>query len=107
MEIFLWIILVLFGLKVLNNFVSAYMFLKQREGEGFSILPVLVLDFVLVLLLSFASVFVEVDYWAYGFWGTLLATFGLVVFSYLHFFVVVMIGGAIAKKRGNGGLETK
>lgn len=93
---FIFLVLTLiFCVKVLLNLIVAYNFLRAEVGTSFTFMPFLLVDCFLVVLLTGFSVVVRTDYWQLGLWGTFKVSCGMVLISYIHFVVVMAIGGVL------------
>ena len=91
MTIIVHILLVLLALKCVFNLTLPYALLRKKEGEGVSFMPYIeVILFPLVVAVSFAT--------GGGSWTSQpkvvgIAAGALVIGSYLHFVLVMLVGG--------------
>jgi hypothetical protein len=97
----LFVVLLLFTLKVAWNFMVPYIlasrFMKAKGGQvsGISLMPFLE---VILLLLACGLSFIDGSVWPYGAQRVFLLGGGVLLASYVHFFVGGMIAGWIVSR---------
>lgn len=91
MTVIVYILLVLLALKCMYNLTLPYTLLRKKEGEGISFMPYI--ELLLLALAVAASVAAGGSSWTSQWKVVGLVAGALVVGSYLHFVLVMLVGG--------------
>ncbi len=91
MIIIVYILLILLAMKCVFNITLPYALLRKKEGEGISFMPYI--EFLLLALVVATSFTAGGDSWTAQPKVVGFVAGALVVFSYLHFVLVMLVGG--------------
>lgn len=87
----IYFLFVLLVLKCLYNLTVPYSLLRKRKGEGISFMPYI--ELILLVLVIVASCLARSDSWGSQPKVVGIVAGGIVLCSYLHFVLVMMVGG--------------
>jgi hypothetical protein len=97
MTIIAYVLLVLLTMKCMYNLIVPYALLRKQEGEGISFMPYV--ELLLLVLAVTVSVFANSDSWGSSPTVVGIVAGGVVVGSYLHFVLVMMVGGWLSLRK--------
>ena len=101
MQIIIYFLCVLLLLKIIYNLTIPYTLLRSKNSKkGISFMPYL--EFFLLVIAVILALFVDNTNILFNAGKLILIGIGLIVASYLHFVIVMMIGGWIISKKGKG-----
>lgn len=86
-----YFLLALLVLKCVYNLTVPYSLLRKREGDGISFMPYI--ELILLVLVIAVSFLARSDSWGSQPKVVGIVAGGVVVGSYLHFVLVMMVGG--------------
>jgi hypothetical protein len=97
MTIVVHILLGLLGLKCVYNLTVPYALLRKEDGKGISFMPYL--ELLLLVLAVAASFLVSAGSWTSQPKVVGIVAGGLVVGSYIHFVIVMAVGGWLLSQK--------
>lgn len=95
--IIFWVVAAIFALKIIANLALAYGNLSREEGEGSSIMLPLLMDAFLLILISTLGWLLGEQKFPYGGRLVFMWCLGIIVFTYIHFFIVMIVGSKFKK----------
>lgn len=97
MNIVVYILLVLLALKCVYNLTVPYSLLRMQEGHGISFMPYF--ELILLVFIVVASLFTNFASWVSQPMTVAVIGVVMIVASYLHFVLVMIIRGWILSRR--------
>jgi len=88
----------IFGLKLLGNLALAYGALKMEENEGSSVLFPFLVDLIFIVIFSAFGIILGEQRFPFGGMLAFIWSLVFVLLSYLHFFIVMLIGSKLQRK---------